>query len=340
MRVSYVILNSFERTGFMISVVIPLYKVESYIKSCLISLENQSFKDFEVIVVNDGSPDRSADIVEDFIKSSKLNVRLINQENRGVSAARNKGIDYISGEYLCFMDSDDMLDSEYLMIMQKEINMRGGDICICRSRHIDENESRVYTFKDEYKSEELSKNQILEKLLYGEVSAGIWAVLCRRDVLGELRFAENFRYSEDLEMVWKLAAVSNKIVSVNAPLYGYRIRKGSAMAVMDERRLDGLKLFENLSDFIKEKAPEFYPQYEKFGVARWVWSTVWQEAMASESYKEFCERIRKYTPEKYIKKLFKYKNSRVKISSILFIYFKRGYYAAVKKYRKKYRKIN
>lgn len=323
----------------MISIVIPLYKVESYIESCLISLENQSFKEFEVIVVNDGSPDRSADIVEDFIKSSKLNIKLINQENRGVSAARNNGIDYISGEYVCFIDSDDMLDSEYLMIMQKEINMRGADICICRSRHIDENETKVYTLKNAYKSEELSKNQILEKLLYGEVSAGIWAVLCRRDVLGELRFAENFRYSEDLEMVWKLAASSNKIVLTDAPLYCYRIRNGSAMAVMNERRLDGLKLFENLSDFIKEKAPDFYPQYEKFGVARWVWSTVWQEAMASKSYKEFCKRTVKYNPKYYIRKLFYYKNPKVKLSSFMFLYFKRCYFLMIKIYKRRYRKI-
>ena len=148
----------------MISIVIPLYKVESYIESCLISLENQSFKEFEVIVVNDGSPDMSADIVEDFIKSSKLNIKLINQENRGVSAARNNGIDYISGEYVCFMDSDDMLDSEYLMIMQKEINMRGADICICRSRHIDENETKVYTLKNgAIKSAVKSENSGSEK---------------------------------------------------------------------------------------------------------------------------------------------------------------------------------
>ena len=258
----------------MVSVIIPLYNVEAYIKSCLISLENQSFKDFEVIVVNDGSPDRSAEIVSEYIKSSSLDIKLINQENSGVSSARNKGIEHAAGEYICFIDSDDMTDSEYLSVMMKEITAHEADMCVCCSRNIDENENTVHTFKDTYKTEALTKNQALEMLLYVRLRAGIWAVLCRREVLGELRFAENCIYSEDLEMVWKLAASSNKIVSVSAPLYCYRIRRNSAMTVLDNRRLDGLSLFEGLSDFIKEKAPEFYPQYEKFGAARWVWSTV------------------------------------------------------------------
>lgn len=324
----------------MISIIIPLYKVEMYIKNCLLSLEKQSFKEFEVIIVNDGTPDKSAKIVEEYIESSSINIKLINQENQGVSVARNNGIKYSSGEYLCFIDSDDMLDTEYLATMYHEISEHDTGICICQNRQIKDDENRIFTFNGAYNSQELTKTQILEKLLYGEVSAGIWALMCKRSVLGSNRFAENFKYSEDLEMVWRLAASCNKTILIDAPLYCYRIRNGSAMTVMDDRRLDGLRLFENLSDFIKENAAEFYPQYEKYGVARWMWSSVWQEAVAADSYEDFCKNITKYNPDKYFAKLSDYKNSKVRISAFLYLHFKKVYYFAVKQYKKGYRKID
>ncbi len=324
----------------MISIIIPLYRVEDYIERCLLSLEKQTFKDFEVIVVNDGSPDDSLSIVENYIEKTNLNIKIINQENSGVSMARNNGIKYITGEYVCFMDSDDMYDSEYLSTMHKEIVSQKADVCICRSHSIDESEDRIFSYQEPYTVEIFSKKSALEGLLYGRFSAGIWALLTRREILGDLKFAEHFRYSEDLEMVWRLVASSDKIVRIDAPLYCYRVRGGSAMSKVDDRRLDGLELFENLELFVKEKAPDFYPQYKSFGVARWVWSTVWQETLASNSYKEFCERVKKYQPAKYMRKLFKYKNNKVRISSFMFIYCRILYYFTIKQYKRKYRKLS
>ena len=112
------------------------------------------------------------------------------------------------------------------------------------------------------------------------------------------------------------------------------------MSRLDARRVDGLKLFENLEKFISINAPMFYPQFAKYGVAKWVWSTVWQEALASHTYKEFCARVGKYSPQKHIRKLFDYKNLLVRLSSILFIYSKSIYFVLIRMYRRKYRKLS
>lgn len=324
----------------MISIIIPLYNVEHYIKNCLISLENQYEKNFEVIIVNDGSTDNSVKIVEDFQHNSKLNIKLINQSNKGVSAARNTGIKYACGEYICFIDSDDMLDRNYLYILKKEIDDSNADTGICKALSIGENDNSVRDFQHKYNVHEFSKTQALENLLYKEISAGIWAVMCKRDTLGMLKFSENFHYSEDWEMVWKIVASSKKIVYIDAPLYGYRIRTGSAMSVMNDMRVEGMKLAECLEPFIKENALEFYPEYKKYGVAIWVWSTLWQEAKASKSYGDFVKRVKPYSANGYLKKLYTYKKHLVVISSFLYVNLRPIYYWTIKIYKKNYRKLN
>lgn len=97
----------------MISIIIPIYNSDKYLLECLNSVINQSFLDFEVLCVNDGSTDRSKDICEQYVRKDKR-FRLYNQENAGVSVARNLGIEQAQGEYLCFLDSDDVIAKDFL----------------------------------------------------------------------------------------------------------------------------------------------------------------------------------------------------------------------------------
>ena len=95
----------------LVSIIVPVYNVERYIEKCLCSLINQSYKNIEIICVNDGSPDNSRDIIESLIKSDGR-IRLIDQQNQGLSGARNTGLDAAQGEYMMFLDSDDWIDPE------------------------------------------------------------------------------------------------------------------------------------------------------------------------------------------------------------------------------------
>ena len=171
----------------MVSIVIPVYNVEKYIFSCLKSIAEQSYSDYEVILVNDGSTDRSLAVIDDFTGNyPDMSVAVINQENAGVSAARNRGIAEAKGEFICFVDSDDMLDSEYLALLVAEIVDKNADIAICRSQEINEETSAVCHYRDEYHATVLSNTDMLNALLHGRVSAGIWALLCRRTILGDM----------------------------------------------------------------------------------------------------------------------------------------------------------
>ena len=140
-------------------------------------------------------------------------------------------------------------------------------------------------------------------------------------------------------MVWRLVASAGRIVQLDASLYDYRVRMGSAMSKVDDRRMDGMKLFSGLESFIEEATPEFFPAYKKYGVARWVWSTVWQEAVAAKSYKEFKTRIAKYSPEQNMKALFDFDEAKIRMPAFLFVYMRYFYYVAIKIVKCNYRKI-
>lgn len=305
----------------MISVIIPLYNVENYIIKCLDSFEKQVYKNFELIIINDGSKDNSASVVEAYLNKSKMKIKLINQENAGVSAARNKGIDEASGECICFVDADDMVAPEYLNRMIEVMNKNNCDLVICGSISVPEDwDISVYTYK-KYPVEIMDSYEVLRKFLYHDIVAGVCFLMVKKEVIemNKLRFAEGYRYSEDLEMVWKLIAHSNTIAHIRDQLYIYRTRIGSAMSVVDDKRLDGFALMKGLEKYLQKVRPDFSDEFRRYGTARWVWATLWQTALASDSYKSFCVVACKLDAENNMKKLFTYPKTYVAISS--FVYF-------------------
>ena len=113
-----------------ISLIVPVYNVEKYLKRALTSVENQTFKNFEVIIVNDGSTDGSLEIISEFVDRNK-NFTLINQENKGLGEARNVGIRHAKGRYVAFLDSDDFLEPEYLEKLYLSAIKTCADIVCC-----------------------------------------------------------------------------------------------------------------------------------------------------------------------------------------------------------------
>lgn len=324
----------------MISVIIPVYNVEKYIERCLISLENQTFQDFEVILIDDGSPDNSTSIIENYLKHSSLKIKFYHIKNSGVSAARNYGISKASGDFICFVDSDDTLNLDYLRTMYNCITLNNVGVCICRSQSITENDSNLYSLTSEYTTSVLLRDEALKKLLYGQIKAGIWTLLIRKDCLEDNRFAEGYKYSEDLQMVWKLVASCKSLVYIHTQLYNYRIREGSAMTKIDENRLDGMVLFQKLEPFLKIKAPSFYLEFKKYGVAYWVWSTLWQEVLFADKYTSFMSNTQKYDPLNNMKKLRDFPIKRVQVVACIYIANTYLYYNLIKCYKFFYKRLN
>jgi len=129
-----------------ISVVVPVYNVEKYLRECLDSLANQTFEDFEVICVNDGSDDSSIDILEEYASEDER-FKIVSQENKGLSGARNTGMDYIKGRYLLFLDSDDWLELNALELLYNHANALNSEMVIFPYRYFNQ-ETKEYEEND------------------------------------------------------------------------------------------------------------------------------------------------------------------------------------------------
>jgi hypothetical protein len=167
----------------------------------------------------------------------------------------------------------------------------------------------------------MSSHEALNKYLNFEFVTGVWSLMIKKEIMdiNKLKFSEGYRYSEDLEMVWKMIASSNIVVLTNEPLYIYRIRKGSAMNFLDDSRIDGLRLMEGLECYFQQKKPDFYENFKKHGVARWVWSTTWQAAVASSNYSSFISFTRKINSKNCMNKLLAYPQFKVKYGALLYL---------------------
>ncbi|MBO8433782.1 MAG: glycosyltransferase family 2 protein [Tyzzerella sp.] len=210
-----------------VSLIIPVYNVEKYIDKCLKSAVNQTFKDMEIIIVNDGSTDNSIEIVNRYIKKYD-NIKLISQENKGLSSARNVGIKESSGNYIAFADSDDYFSKKFIEDMYNTIINEKSDIVVCGFKRIDENKKpNIKNRKLKYKT--ISSDKALDMLINDIfINNFAWNKLYKKELFTEndIYFPEGKTY-EDMYVMYKLFHKSKKISIINKKLYCYVQRKSS-----------------------------------------------------------------------------------------------------------------
>ena len=319
----------------MISVIIPAYNAEKQIINCLKSFEKQRYKEFEIIVVNDGSTDKTVEVVNDYKQQSSMEISLISKMNSGVSAARNTGVLHASGNYICFVDSDDMVTPEYIEKLREAIKKNKADVSFCDYREVSEGFVNSDIFETITGTQVLAVDEALEKFLYRDIYPGVWCFLIRKEffISNNLKFSHGYRYSEDIELIYKLLACSSKTVHIKGKFYLYRISNTSVMSLVDDKRRDGYELMKNLENYFKDFSIEFSRKYNKFGVARWVWATMWQVALASKNYKEFSDSMKYYMPKLYMKKLISFPRYKIALTSITYILSPKTYYKLIRIYR-------
>ena len=132
-----------------VSVVVPIYNVEKYLRQCLESLVNQNFDDYEIILINDGATDNSMKIAQEFEDKYK-NIKLLSKKNAGLGAARNTGMKYVTGKYVLFVDSDDYVSPEYISELYNVINREDSDIVICSHEKIYENKTEIVNLEVDF----------------------------------------------------------------------------------------------------------------------------------------------------------------------------------------------
>lgn len=237
-----------------ISIIVPIYNVEKYLKKCLLSIEKQTFDNFEVILVDDGSNDNSRIIAEQFVKRNTDKFRLICQENQGLSNARNTGILHATGDYICFVDSDDYLDSMYLYDMYQEAKKSNADMVFCAFASVNENGTIIKEIHEQgfVEGEKYSIYDRPDLLL---IQNAAWNKMYKKSIILEqgLLFTPNVWY-EDLRFVKKFMVFCKSCVYCDKVLYNYLIRPGSIMNSMaSDRNLEIISAIKEVKQFYEEK---------------------------------------------------------------------------------------
>ena len=209
-----------------ISIIVPVYKVEKYLNECIDSILAQTFTDFELILVDDGSPDNCPALC-DAAAEKDSRVRVIHQQNKGLSGARNAGINVARGNWLGFVDSDDMIDPTFCEKMLHAAVQAGAEMAVCNILRMKENKARDSYQEHCLKDEVLSREEIVHRIQLSPFYM-VMTRLCRREVFEKIRFPEGKNY-EDAFTAPEILERVNKAACVAEPLYQYRLRSGSIM---------------------------------------------------------------------------------------------------------------
>ena len=209
-----------------ISIIVPVYKVEKYLNECIDSILAQTFTDFELILVDDGSPDNCPALC-DAAAEKDSRVRVIHQQNKGLSGARNAGIDVARGNWLGFVDSDDMIDPTFCEKMLHAAVQAGAEMAVCNILRMKENKALDSYQEHCLKDEVLSREEIVHRIQLSPFYM-VMTRLCRREVFEKIRFPEGKNY-EDAFTAPEILEWVNKAACVAEPLYQYRLRSGSIM---------------------------------------------------------------------------------------------------------------
>ncbi|MBX4258632.1 glycosyltransferase [Clostridium estertheticum] len=210
----------------LISIIVPIYNVEVYIRNCVDSILGQSYENLEIILVDDGSPDNCGDICDEY-RSKDKRIKVIHKKNGGLSSARNAGIDIASGDYLGFIDSDDWIERDMYESLYNAIIEHKADISVC-GRYIVEGD-KITTISDSEKAQVFTRSEALSELVLDEYSGMknfAWDKLYKKELFDDIRYPEG-KYYEDIFTTYKLFSKSNKIVDIKSPKYYYLLREDS-----------------------------------------------------------------------------------------------------------------
>lgn len=235
-----------------ISIIIPVYNSEKYLEKCLNSLLIQQEKNFELIIVNDGSTDSSKSIIDKYIKKNKsrMKIKFIDQKNAGVSVARNNGINLAESDYILFLDSDDFLENNTIKIINETIkNNLKNDLILFKYNKIINGEFAKHQISQNGNSVlRLSKEFFLEKVNNSEISFWIGSTIFKSSIVKEnnIFFVEGKSYGEDLEFMYKTVLFCDEIIFNNSVISNYNIRENSLTTNFRINQIDSVNLLLDL----------------------------------------------------------------------------------------------
>lgn len=221
-----------------ISIIVPVYNVEPYIRKCLDSIKAQTFTDFEAIIVDDASPDNSINIAREFAEADPRFV-ILTRENGGLSAARNTGLDYATGKYIAFIDSDDFVAPNYLEVLYNACEDNGADMASCAfTYHYDSNgfrKKQLFIMKDCVLEHDEAVSMIIKDR---SIHNYAWNKLYKRTLFTEHNIKYPTMYFEDVVTSARIIYYANKLAVSEKCLYYYVKRPGSILSTMNVKKIN------------------------------------------------------------------------------------------------------
>lgn len=304
-----------------ISVIIPVYNGEKYLRELIAQFRAQQPQCFELVFVDDGSADETYARLQEYQAQESFPITVFHQENKGVSAARNQGMDLAKGKYITFVDVDDAISADYMKTLS-ECAQQDFDIMVFASQRITQAEAEIPAETAQAaKTIAVSKQDQLMQFLADPTKLGIYNLLLKTEYVDQMkiRYAVGYKYYEDYDFLLKSFAQTEKILRLDRVLYYYILREGSAMGRFTAERINCLQLMKEKEAWLAEKAPGFAPTFRQWGVARLYWSVLWQAALAlptAEEFKKFAE----FTGAKqYLNKIRKFPDRLVQLSTVVFL---------------------
>lgn len=303
----------------MISVIVPVYKVEQYLPRCIDSILAQTYKNLEIILVDDGSPDNCPQICDEYAKRDKR-IKVIHKENGGLSDARNAGIEVATGEYIGFVDSDDFIEKEMYEEMVVKIEKMNAEIALCKINFVYDNGEKEYLDEVDLVNgcdggelvQLFLKNDCVhkdEKIIMHGLTWSVCRCLFSRKLIERKRFIKHM-ISEDFFFNIEVFSEAKGFAIVDKGFYNYYQRTGSTTKVFDkkkiERRIDFAKMA--LKTILKEVNDEDYQAFSFYLYESLVW-----ECINADNYRELLKKIKK---DKFLNKLNKFKNCKMRMKSL------------------------
>lgn len=264
----------------LVSIIVPVYNVEEYLNACIESILRQTYKNYELILVDDGSTDRSGEIC-DLLAKTDDRLLVFHKRNGGLSDARNFGMKYAQGDYIAFIDSDDTISPNCVEILLSTALKSSADIVQCQAtlqeENLDTGSNQTYCYNHD--------TGLRQLLTLGRIHVNAWGKLYKKSLLDHIEFPYG-RINEDSCTTYKIVYLSKKIICIDRSLYWHRMREGSIMhTAFSARNLEILTIGNEIREFLSNQEPFYrneinYFEYRTaFGVLNFL--------LSSENYKQY-----------------------------------------------------
>ena len=277
----------------MITIIVPVFNVERLLQNCVDSILNQTYTNLEILLIDDGSQDRCSEICDEYAKKDSR-IRVFHTENRGLSAARNLGLQEAKGDYIGFVDSDDWIEPEMYDVLLVKMRATGANICVCG--YWSEGES--FTKQSRYTNALYRWEDTLTALIHGKIGNYTWNKLYRKDVFEGVSFPVG-RYYEDVDTLCKVLSNSGTVAVLDTPKYHYRQRTDSITNSHNGNNLfDYANAYLARLKYLEERHPLIFAENKEeilksVAIAFFrVWR--WWNGCSSEEKEQYADKLDEY----------------------------------------------